>query len=156
MKNKLLITHRNLPHWQLGGSTYFITFNTIDRELSPEAMDFVLKSARYFENVRYILWAAVIMPDHAHLLLTPTERSPGEWWPLSVIMHSLKSYTSRNINRIQCGKGGVWRDESFDRIVRDEKEFSDEWNYIRNNPVERELCEFPEEWKWLYEKRGGW
>lgn len=46
------------------------------------------------------------------------------------------------------------QDESFDRIVRDENEFLEKWNYIRNNPVKRELVNSPDEWIGLYECTG--
>ena len=34
VQGDLFITRRNLPHWQMGGSTYFVTFRTRDLELS--------------------------------------------------------------------------------------------------------------------------
>src|SRR5713101_4754476 len=35
VQRDLFITRRNLPHWQMGGSTYFVTFRTGDLELPP-------------------------------------------------------------------------------------------------------------------------
>jgi hypothetical protein len=91
------------------------------------------------------------MPDHAHLLLTPVKKREEEWFSLSAILHSLKSFTAKEINRI-CGRTGpLWVEEFFDRIVRGEEEFLEIWHYIRNNPVKREFCVSPEAWPWFYE-----
>jgi REP element-mobilizing transposase RayT len=135
VQQALFITERNLPHWQLGGSTYLITFRTKGIELAPEARAIVLDACRYFDGNRYRLWAAVVMPDHVHLLLQPAAIEKGRWHSLSAILHSIKSFTAKKINTLMGRKGSVWQDESFDRIVRDENEFLEKWNYIRNNPV---------------------
>ena len=148
----LVQTKRWLPHWQQGGATYFVTFRTLSIELPSTLRRDVLTALRYFDDDRYKLWAAIVMPDHAHLLLTPLEQRPGHWWSLSSILHSLKAYTSKQINRGLNRQGTVWMQESFDRIVRDEAELLEKWQYLRNNPVRRELCAAPEEWDALYER----
>jgi putative DNA methylase len=149
-----LFTRRNLPHWQIGGSTYFVTFRTKDLELPSEARKLVFDACRYFDGQRYTLWTAVVMPDHVHLLLQPKEQEPGQWWSLSDILHSIKSFTANQINKLLKHEGSVWQDESFDRIVRDEEEFLEKWNYIRNNPVKRGLCSELESWDAFYERGG--
>ncbi|HXG17911.1 MAG TPA: DUF1156 domain-containing protein [Methylomirabilota bacterium] len=152
VQGDLFITRRNLPHWQMGGSTYFVTFRTKNLELPSEARKLVLEACRHFDGQRYTLWTVVVMPDHVHLLLQPKEQEPGQWWSLSDILHSIKSFTANQINKLLKHEGRVWQDESFDRIVRDEEEFLEKWNYIRNNPVKRGLCSEPEAWDAFYEK----
>ena len=154
VQENLFITQRNLPHWQMGGSTYFVTFRTRNIELPPAARKLVLEACLYFENKRYHLWSAVVMPDHVHLLLTPIEEEKGEWYSLSEILHSIKSFTAKKINKILNKEGNIWQDESFDRIVRDEKEFLEKWEYIRNNPVKKGLCKISEKYESLYESTG--
>jgi hypothetical protein len=51
-------------------------------------------------------------------------------------------------------RGQACPDERDDRIVRDEVEFLEKWQYIMNNPVKAELAERPEEYPWLYIKNG--
>jgi putative transposase len=144
-------TKRNLPHIQSGGSTYFVTFRTRNLEFPDEARVLILDACRYFDGQRYRLWAATVMPDHVHLLLTPLKKGEAEWFSLSAILHSLKSFTAKEINHL-CGlTGHVWLEEYFDRIVRSEEEFINYWHYIRNNPVKREFCGSSEAWPWLYE-----
>jgi putative transposase len=145
-------TRRWLPHWQQGGATYFVTFRTVSIELPRDLRAVVLSAVRHFDDQRYTLWAAVVMPDHAHLLLTPSERDAGQWWALSSILHSLKAYAAKQLNARLQRSGAVWMQESFDRILRDEAEFIEKWQYIRNNPVKRGLCEHAAEWDALYER----
>jgi putative transposase len=142
---------RNLPHLESGGSTYFVTFRTRNLKLTQEARGLVLETCRYFDGQRYRLWAATVMPDHVHLLLTPLKKGDQEWFSLSSIFHSLKSFTAKKINLLLHRKGHLWVEESFDRIMRSEGEFLESWHYIRNNAVKKGLCESPEKWPWLHE-----
>jgi putative transposase len=151
---QLIKSKRQLPHWQLGGSTYFITFRSKISYLPAKARQIVLEACGYFNDTRYQLWAAVVMPDHVHLLLTPKEKNEGGYYSLTEILHSLKSFTSNRINRFLNRKGTLWQDDYFNRIVRDEGEFLEKWNYIRNNPVKKELCQHPDEWDAFYEYQG--
>ena len=71
---------------------------------------------------------------------------------LAEIIHSVKRFSVHEINKRQCAKGTLWQDERYDRMVRDEAEFSEKWDYIRNNPVKAGLAERPEKYAWLYER----
>ena len=149
------ITYRNwgkLPHWELNGSIYFITFNTIERiELTPEARQIVLDSCRFFDNQRYQLYSAVIMPDHVHLMLQPIPKDSQGYWTLASILHSIKSYTAKQIPKVMNHIGTVWQESRHDRIIRDERELSDTWEYIRQNPVKADLSLTPEDYPFLYQ-----
>ena len=57
--------------------------------------------------------AAVIMPDHAHLIFRLIQ--PYE---LSQVLQRIKGGSARRINRVLKSKGAVWSDESFDHIIR--------------------------------------
>ncbi len=154
VRTELERTRRNLPHWQIGGSTYFITFRTKHLTLHAGARLIVINACRYLDAKRYTLWAAVAMPDHVHLLLQPKEIESGAWWPLASILNSLKGFTARQINDLLGRSGPVWLDERFDRIVRDQAELIEKWSYIRLNPVKKGLCERPEDWGAFYEWTG--
>ena len=64
-------TRRHLPHWDLAGSTYFVTFRVALGELAPEVRGLVLDHVRRGSDVFYRLIAAVVMPDHVHLIFRP-------------------------------------------------------------------------------------
>ena len=95
----------------------------------------------FHHGAKYTLAAWVVMPNHVHLLATP--RAGHE---LSGIMHSLKSYTASEANKILSRQGRFWQKESFDRYIRDAKHFHSVVAYIENNPVKAGLCEKPEGW----------
>ncbi len=88
----------------------------------------------YFKDTRYLLHEWVIMPNHIHLLLTPIND-----FTLEKLMHSLKSYTSNQINKSTGRKGKLWKDESYDHIVRNAKQFRAISKYIIRNPVKAGL-----------------
>lgn len=89
----------------------------------------------YFDGKKYKLYAWVIMPNHLHLLLTPKDG-----FSLSEIVHSCKSYTANEANRILGRSGKFWFPEPFDRYIRDYKHFESTIDYIENNPVKAGLC----------------
>ncbi len=169
--SNLKISRRKLPHWQLDGSVYHITFVTWKRlELNESARQVVLNSCLFFNLKRYEIFAMVIMPDHVHLLIQPWIKSEcygresdfksnrqdacstnKEYWSLSSITHSIKSYTAKQIPKVMKHIGTVWEDESHDHIIRNEREFKDTWEYIRLNPVKAGISGTPEAYPFLWE-----
>jgi REP element-mobilizing transposase RayT len=96
------------------------------------------------------LHAVVIMPDHAHLLLTPIRNAEGWPFPLQDILKLIKGPAARSINRLNRTCGALWQDESFDHVLRSNESFADKLEYIRQNPVRRGLATRPEEYEWLW------
>lgn len=148
------ITRRTLPHWQAPGSIYFLTWRCKQGiVLSPEEQTIALEALRYWDNRKWTLYAAVIMPDHVHALVQPLTLPHGsEVFDLAKVIHSVKSFSSHQINQHRGKSGAVWQDERFDRIIRDEVEFLEKWQYIMNNPLRKELVEHWEDYPWLYMK----
>ncbi|MBI3580981.1 MAG: transposase [Nitrospinae bacterium] len=98
---------------------------------------------------RFLLSVAVVMPDHAHLLLWPKEKYSGVFYSLNDILRPIKGASSRGINLFLGRRGPVWQKESFDRIIRNEREWREKYDYICNNPVKNGLAEKPNEYPWL-------
>jgi type I restriction enzyme R subunit len=86
-------------------------------------------SLRHFDGRRYVLHAAVVMPNHVHVLFSPIvpHATPG-------ILHSWKSYTATAIRKRIGGSGPFWQKESWDRLIRSEAHFRRVAGYIRQNP----------------------
>ncbi|WP_293092513.1 transposase [Moorena sp. SIOASIH] len=146
------ISQRNLPHWELAGAIYFVTFSTWEKlELTLEARQVVLDSCLFFNNQRYKTYAVVIMPDHVHWLIQPLPKFDQEYWTLASIIHSIKSYSSKQVAKVMNHIGIVWQDERYDRIMRDEREFLETWNYIRENPVKANLSEIAETYPFFWQ-----
>jgi len=148
------ITIRTLPHWQHPGSVYFLTWRCRKGEvLSPEERTITLESLQHWDGLKWTLYAAVVMPDHVHTLVQPLALpQSGGVYDLAEIIHSVKSFSVHQINRLRGSRGSLWQDERYDRIVRDEPELLEKWQYIMNNPVKRELAERSEDYPWLYIK----
>jgi len=95
----------------------------------------------FHDQVKYRLSAWVIMPNHVHLLCTPLAG-----YLLADIMHSIKSFTSTEANKILNQKGRFWQKEYFDRYIRNGRQFARTVLYIENNPVRANLCDKAEDW----------
>jgi REP element-mobilizing transposase RayT len=95
-----------------------------------------------WDGERYDLIAWVIMPNHVHILI----RLLGENL-LSEVLHSIKSYTAHEANKVLDRKGRFWSVESFDRYIRNADHFRNTIRYIEENPVKAGLCRTPEEWE---------
>jgi len=102
----------------------------------PEISKIVANALNHFNNKRYILDEWVIMPNHVHILFKPLGENN-----LPDILHSWKSFTANEINKITGNKGQLWMHESYDHIVRNERALNAIKNYIRQNPVKANLKE---------------
>ena len=143
------ITHRNLPHWQYPGAMLFVTFNTLNRlQLSEKAKDEVLSSLKYWDSSKIKLFTAVVMPDHVHMLFKLLQDGDGNSEDLSKIMHSIKSFSANQINKVMQRSGVVWQNESYDHVIRDERDFHNTLSYIWYNPVKKGLCDKAEDYSW--------
>jgi len=82
------------------------------------------------------------MPNHVHALVEPLGESE-----LSDLLKGIKGASARLVNQALGRSGVFWMDESYDRIVRNSKEYAYFLRYIRENPVKAQLAEAE---YWLY------
>jgi len=73
----------------------------------------------FHDKNKYRLSSWTIMPNHVHLLCTPVTGHS-----LAEIMHSLKSYTATEANKMLGRKGRFWQKEYFDRYIRNARHFA--------------------------------
>jgi len=108
----------------------------------PDIARVVATALRYFEGERYELYAWVVMPNHVHAVFRPLAKHT-----LSAILHSWKSYTGVQANRL-LGRSGesFWESESYDHVMRDLEDFARWREYTINNPAAANLCSRPEAW----------
>jgi REP element-mobilizing transposase RayT len=142
---------RRLPHLQKTNAALFVTFCTGARTALPEeARSLVLEHCLREHGKRIHLYAAVVMPDHVHLLFLPLQDENGWPFPLVDIMQCLKGATAHRINKLLHLSGPVWEEESFDHVLRSDETLREKCEYIQQNPVEAGLVQRPEAYRWLW------
>ena len=137
---------RKLPHWQIGGAMYFITFRLSHSPvavapLTAHERGCVKQAILALHDSMWHVHLLSIMPDHVHVLATPIQQRPGHWFSLAAILQRVKGGSAFAINRTRDRTGALWQKESFDRIVRDEQEYEEKARYILNNAVKAGLVE---------------
>jgi putative DNA methylase len=105
--------------------------------------EIVQNALLHYDSERYSMHAWVVMPNHVHTLYTS---QPG--WEMSQIVHTWKSYTASECNRVLNRRGEFWQREPFDRYIRDAKHYANAVRYIERNPVNAGLCGMPVDWRW--------
>src|SRR5690625_3304752 len=136
----------------------------------PQLARIVEAALLHFDGERYRLLAWCIMPKHVHVLIeTFEEASPAGETPallggshyeerqhlagfnartlsLAAIVHSWKSFSAKEINRILARHGAVWQRDYFDRYIRDDRRLASAIAYIHGNPVQVGLVACANEW----------
>jgi hypothetical protein len=118
-----------------------VTFSTREhRQLAEPARDIVLKSLLFgHQQRRYQMYAACVMPDHVHVLFEPQIKEQDKegkpvFWPLAELLHSIKSFTTHEINKLEKITGQVWENESFRPMIRGDADLEEKFHYICRNP----------------------
>ncbi|MGB2606272.1 MAG: transposase [Candidatus Sulfotelmatobacter sp.] len=131
------------PRGNTGYSVYFVTASTFQRtplfRKEPMARLFLEVLLHYRDKKNYLLHEFVLMPDHFHLLLSPTlslERS------LQLIKGGFSYRAKKDLEH----SGSTWQPSYYDRRVRTIEECSNFKYYIRSNAVKSGLAERPEEY----------
>ncbi|MBU0519503.1 transposase [bacterium] len=90
---------------------------------------------------KWLVGRYVIMPDHLHLFC-----SPKDWnsYPLNRWVQYWKSHISRSW--ISLEEQPLWQRSFWDTQLRREESYLIKWQYIRLNPVRKNLCSDPQEW----------
>jgi putative transposase len=89
----------------------------------------------------------VVIPNHVHLLVTPTVA-------LCMLTKSLKGITAKRANAMLARVGSpIWQEESYDHLVRQEGEFDKIRRYIEENPVRAGLVTVASQYRW---SSAGW
>ena len=138
----------------LGPNTRLRGAQTLDKKLSDAARKIVLDCILYWNERRYDLYAACVMPDHVHILIEPRVRREAsnatEFYSLTEILHTLKSFTAHKINELEEKSGPVWERESFDRLIRSESDLQEKFNYITRNPWDAGVTRPGEDYPWVW------
>lgn len=92
--------------------------------------------------------AFCVMPNHFHWVFHTKETdNEGKLVYLQDVLHSIKSFTAKELNRLANRNGQLWQRESFDTTIRDEKHLYSAIEYTLNNPVAAGYVNNREDWK---------
>jgi alanyl-tRNA synthetase/REP element-mobilizing transposase RayT len=149
---------RHLPHFERPWAKYMVTFSTREkRQLTPVERDIVLESILYAHNHRqYQLFAACVMPDHAHLLFEPQVKEQDKdgkpvFYSVRQVIQDIKSVTAHKINKAaKVTDVHVWEEESFDRLMRGDSDLEEKFHYICRNPWDNRVVPATENYRWLW------
>jgi putative transposase len=93
----------------------------------------------HYRGTAYLLHEFVIMPDHIHLLITPTTS-------LEKAVQFIKGGFSYRAKKELGSNMEVWQKGFQDHRIRDAADCNVHVTYIRENPVRKHLCNQAEEY----------
>jgi putative transposase len=115
----------------------------------PDIADMIVEAIEFNADIlgHYVLHAFAVMPNHVHMLATPSVALPK-------LTKSLKGITAKRANVMLSLTGrAFWQAESYDHLVRHEREFESIRRYIEENPVRAGLVTEASEFRW---SSAGW
>jgi REP element-mobilizing transposase RayT len=135
--------HHKTPGWVQEGSLFHVRIRVLptqsppltDPELASQLLD---AAQRYHDLGRWWCELLLLMPDHLHAIAA-FPSAPG----MSEVVRNWKRGTAR-FQRVQ------WQEGYFDHRLRDEKAARETWDYMRRNPVVKNLCAAEADWPWWW------
>ena len=112
----------------------------------PEIREEVIRVLRFGAGTLYRLDAAVVMPNHVHILFAPLDG------PFEKEIQAWKSVSSRRISDLFGDAWPKWQKNYYDRLIRSQRHFDRVVRYIRENGPKASLGE--DEY-WLYVGENG-
>ena len=127
--------------------TYFVTSRTWEsRRLfvtEPMRKLFIDTLLRYRQDGAFTLHAFVLMPDHFHILLTPSQETT-----LERAVQLIKGGSARRIGIERQLRFPVWQRGFSDHRIRSAADYDSHLVYIAQNPVCKKLVVNPSEYLW--------
>ena len=124
-------------HATNNGQTYFVTASTWQRRAlfkNPQWAELFLETLQWYRGKGYRLHEYVVMPDHFHVLITPTitiERA----------VQFIKGGFSFRAKKELGSSMEIWQRGFSDHRIRDWEDWEIHVGYIFRNPVRRKLAE---------------
>jgi putative transposase len=116
------------PRGNTGFSVYFITASTFQKQSLFQSDRFSLPFIETLLNYRlqrkYLLHEFVVMPNHFHLLITPT-------LTLERALQLIKGGFSYRAKKELGFAGEIWQPSYYDRRVREAEDYMNFKYYIR-------------------------
>jgi len=140
------LPHR-APAWVADGATFHLRIRCATTQLAraslitPPLARALLDSAHFYHSRRrWCCFLFVLMPDHLHALIAFPQAEA-----MSTVVHDWKSWHKRT-------RDVEWQDGYFDHRIRNDVQFELKANYLRQNPVVKNLCARASDWPWFCER----
>jgi len=154
----------HLQHYDKTGTARFVTFSCTGRQsllISRSQIATVLQeieAARH--RYRFELLGYVIMPNHVHMVLHPSENTR-----IGAVIGDIKKRSGYRIIAQWKADGGamlgrlpsftrpkpklaLWQPKCYDHNCRTRESVRDKIIYCHNNPVQAGLVDEPGDWEW--------
>jgi REP-associated tyrosine transposase len=134
------LKHRTAP-----GLTYFVTTKTWQNralfQVPDNAHILIDCLLSYRDEGAYLVHEFAVMPNHLHLILTPSAETT-----LERAMMLIKGGSSHAIHQQRGNNIQIWASGFHEASIRDERDYLSKARYIRQNPVEAHLVTKMEDW----------
>jgi putative transposase len=101
------------------------------------------KLKEYSQKYKVAVHSYVLMTNHVHLLMTPTDKKG-----VSLLMQSLGRYYVRYVNDTYNRSGTLWEGRYKSTLVDSDNYFLIVSRYIELNPVRASMVKHPSEYPW--------
>lgn len=132
--------HRTAP-----GSSYFVTTKCWQGrnvfQVPAVAEILVGTMICYRDTDAYLLHEFVVMPNHLHLLLTPSATTS-----LEKAIQLVKGGSAHEIHKQRDQAMKIWQEGFHDWTIRNANDWLSKVEYIRMNPVRAKLAPRPQDW----------
>jgi putative transposase len=135
--------NHHIPFWVQDDALFFITICCQKRHYNslakPEIAPQIKESLKYRQQLRqwWVIYA-LAMPDHFHAIVTF-----GKNFEMEQVVRNWKRYLAKYA-KIE------WQKEFFDHRIRSDESLDQKIEYIRQNPVRKNLVEKPDDWLYAW------
>jgi putative transposase len=127
-------------HFYAGQPTIvFLTVCTKERKswLADAAVHEPLRAA-WSSAQAWLVGYYLLMPDHLHLFCAPHDPAFNlEQWV---------TFWKRQFRRLHPDRNAHWQAQAFHHRLRREEDYTEKWNYVRENPLRKGLVKVADEW----------
>lgn len=138
-----------MPHWRADDVRYYATFRH-RRELDEFERSALFLKLMRAQHRKLDFLILCVLPEKTEMCFTVNQGPGGAPYELSDVLEKAKRQAGAVITKKSGERWPPFSGESYDRIIRDEAEFTETWDKILSSSVDAELCEDPGDWETLF------
>ena len=125
----------------IAGGTFFFTLTLVNRtsRVLVDHVDVLRSATRGVHNLHpFLIDAAVVLPDHLHIVMTLPEGDADYSTRLSLIKRRFTEHLIKagvTVARRANGEIALWNRRFWEHTIRDDRDFERHVDYIHYNPV---------------------